>query len=84
MNTPQGKFDFGNSTLMRGGVWYWYYDSGDDRDKCLIDNPDIIRLPFDVPYDKLDWYSLNNPQKWVKKWFIYCKETLSKLEVSFR
>ena len=85
MNTPGGKFDFGNSTLMQGRVWYWYYDSGDDRDKCLADNPDIIRLPSDVPYDKLDWYSLNNPAKnWVKKWFIaYCKETLSKVRGKF-
>ena len=85
MNTPGGKFDFGNSTLMQGRVWYWYYDSGDDRDKCLADNPDIIRLPSDVPYDKLDWYSLNNPAKnWVKRWFIaYCKETLSKVRGKF-
>ena len=82
MNTPGGKFDFGNSTLMRGKVWYWYYDVGpEDRDKCLKDNPEIVKLPSDVPFDKISWYELNNPaQIWVRRWFIaYCKETLSKV-----
>ena len=86
MNTPGGKFDFGNSTLMRGKVWYWYYDVGpDDRDKCLKDNPDIIKLPSDVPFDKISWQDLNNPaQIWVRRWFIaYCKETLSKVRGKF-
>ena len=82
MNTPGGKFDFGNGTLTRGKVWYWYYEAeGADRDKCLKDNPDIIRLPSDVPFDKIGWTDLNNPaQQWVRRWFIaYCKETLSKV-----
>ena len=82
MNTPGGKFDFGNGTLTRGKVWYWYYETeGADRDKCLKDNPDIIRLPSDVPFDKIGWTDLNNPaQQWVRRWFIaYCKETLSKV-----
>jgi len=82
MNTPGGKFDFGNSTLMRGRVWYWYYDAGPgDRDDCLKNNPDIIKLPSDVPIDKLSWIDLNHPaQVWVRNWFIAsCKETLSKV-----
>jgi len=86
MNTPGGKFDFGNSTLMKGKVWYWYYDVGPgDRDKCLKDNPDIIKLPSDVPFDKISWQDLNNPaQVWVRRWFIaYCKETLSKVRGKF-
>jgi hypothetical protein len=86
MNTPGGKFDFGNSTLMKGKVWYWYYDVGpEDRDKCLKDNPDIIKLPSDVPFDKMSWHDLNNPaQIWVRRWFIaYCKETLSKVRGKF-
>jgi hypothetical protein len=86
MNTPGGKFDFGNSTLMKGKVWYWYYDIGpEDRDKCLKDNPDIIKLPSDVPFDKISWGDLNNPaQIWVRRWFIaYCKETLSKVRGKF-
>ena len=82
MNTPGGKFDFGNATLMRGKVWYWYYDTSQgDRDKCLKDNPDIIKLPSDVPFDNMVWTDLNNPaQQWVRRWFIaYCKETLSRV-----
>ena len=86
MNTPGGKFDFGNSTLMNGKVWYWYYDVGpEDRDKCLKENPEIIKLPSDVPFDKMSWHDLNNPaQIWVRRWFIaYCKETLSKVRGKF-
>jgi hypothetical protein len=86
MNTPGGKFDFGNSTLMKGKVWYWYYDTeGSDRDKCLADNPDIIKMPSDVPFNKMSWEDLNNPaQVWVRRWFIaYCKETLSKVRGKF-
>ena len=82
MNTPGGKFDFGNGTLSRGKVWYWYYDVGPEyRDKCLKNNPEIVKLPSDVPFDKISWYELNNPaQIWVRRWFIaYCKETLSKV-----
>ena len=86
MNTPGGKFDFGNGTLMKGRVWYWYYDTSDgDRDKCLKDNPDIIKMPSDVPFDKMSWTDLNNPaQVWVRRWFIaYCKETLARVRGKF-
>jgi len=86
MNTPGGKFDFGNSTMMKGRVWYWYYDVGpEDRDECLKNNPDIIKLPSDVPYDKISWLDLNNPaQVWVRRWFIaYCKETLARVRGKF-
>ena len=86
MNTPGGKFDFGNSTLMRGKVWYWYYDTTDGgRDKCLADNPDIIKLPSDVPFQKVSWISLNNPaQIWVRRWFFaYAKETLARVRGKF-
>lgn len=82
MNTPGGKFDFGNSTLMRGQVWYWYYDTeGADRDACLKDNPDIIKLPSDVPFDEMSWVDLNNPsQQWVRRYFTgYVKETLGRV-----
>jgi hypothetical protein len=86
MNTPGGKFDFGNSKLGQGQVWYWYYEvDGADRDKCLKNNPDIIRLPSDVPFDKISWSDLNNPaQQWVRRWFVaYCKETLSRVRGKF-
>ena len=86
MQTPGGKFDFGNNELMQGRVWYWYYDTGQgDRDKCLADNPDIIKLPSDVPYDILSWNDLNNPaQIWIRRWFTsYCKETLARVRGKF-
>ena len=42
-------------------VWYFYYDtSGGDREDCLKANPDIVKLPSDVPIDILDWSSLNS------------------------
>lgn len=86
MQTPGGKFDFGDNELMQGRVWYWYYDTSQgDRDKCLADNPDIIKLPSDVPYNQLSWDDLNNPaQIWVRRWFTaYCKETLSRVRGKF-
>jgi hypothetical protein len=86
LNTPGGKFDFGNSELAKGQVWYWYYDTSQgDRDKCLADNPDIILLPSDVPFNKMSWEKLNNPaQIWVRRWFIaYCKETLARVRGKF-
>ena len=86
LNTPGGKFDFGNSELAKGQVWYWNYDTSQgDRDKCLVDNPDIILLPSDVPFNSMSWYKLNNPaQVWVRRWFVaYCKETLARVRGKF-
>jgi hypothetical protein len=81
-NTPGGKFDYGDSELSRGKVWYWYYEvCGDERDLCLKDNPDIVKLPSDVPLSELMWIDLNEPAKiWVRRWFTaYCKETLARV-----
>jgi hypothetical protein len=86
LNTPGGKFDFGNAELAKGQVWYWYYDTSQgDRDKCLADNPDIVLLPSDVPFNKISWYKLNNPaQIWIRRWFTaYCKETLARVRGKF-
>lgn len=41
-------------------VWYWYYDTKGDRDKCLEANSDIIRLPSDPPTSRLKWENLND------------------------
>jgi len=42
-------------------VWYWYYDtSADDRDKCLEENNDIIKLPSDPPTKVLNWDKMND------------------------
>jgi hypothetical protein len=82
MQTPGGKFDFGNASLNHHQVWYWYYDVGpQDRDACLAANPDIIKLPSDVPMNSIGWVDLNDPaQQWVRRYFVAsCKETLSKV-----
>lgn len=82
MQTPGGKFDFGNSSLRNSQVWYWYYDVGpEDRDACLAANPDIIKLPSDVPMNSIAWADLNEPaQQWVRRYFVAgCKETLAKV-----
>jgi len=42
-------------------VWYWYYDTdGKDRDKCLEENSDIIKLPSDPPTSILEWGKMND------------------------
>jgi hypothetical protein len=82
-NTPGGKFNWSNYNLYNGkAVWYWYYDVGsDDRADCLKSNPDIIKLPTDVPIEELTWEDLNVPGKqWVRRWFTaYVKETLARV-----
>jgi hypothetical protein len=82
-NTPGGRFNWNNYSLYAGkAVWYWYYDVGtDDRANCLKANPDIIKLPTDVPIEDLTWEDLNTPgQQWVRRWFTaYCKETLARV-----
>ena len=86
LNVPGGRFDFGNAEMAQQRVWYWYYDTTQgDRDKCLADNPDIVLLPSDVPFNKISWYKLNNPaQVWVRRWFTaYCKETLARVRGKF-
>jgi hypothetical protein len=86
MNVPGGKFDFGNGTLRKGRVWYWYYDAcEEDKDDCLKNNPDIIQMPSDVPFQQMSWSDLNNPaQVWVRRWFTaYCKETLARVRGKF-
>ena len=79
-NVPGGKFDFGNISRNQYRVWYWYYNTN-NREDCLANNPDVVRLPSDIPLEKLRWDKLNNPSKtWVRRWFTaYCKETLSKV-----
>jgi hypothetical protein len=42
-------------------VWYWYYDtSADNRDKCLEENSDVVRLPSDPPTKILEWSKMND------------------------
>jgi hypothetical protein len=81
-NVPGGRFDWGTLGYNQYRVWYWYYDVDEhNRDACLKANPDIIKLPSDVPLDTLSWEDLNVPaQQWVRRWFTaYCKETLARV-----
>jgi hypothetical protein len=79
-NVPGGKFDFGSIAQKNYNVWYWYYDTM-DRDTCLKDNKDVIKLPSDVETEQLMWESLNKPaQNWVRKYLIaYAKEGLGRI-----
>jgi hypothetical protein len=83
MNTPGGRFNWNSySSYVGTKVWYWYYEvEGADRNKCLKMNPDIIRMPSDVPMDEMSWEDLNEPAKqWVRRWFFaYAKETLGRV-----
>ena len=66
-------------------VWYWYYET-DDRETCLAENPDIVRLPSDIPIDEMLWDELNNPaQTWVRRWFTsYVKESLGRVRGKYQ
>ena len=82
-NTPGGRFNWNQYSDYEGrAVWYWYYDTNpDDRNACLKANPDIIKLPTDVPIENLTWTDINVPgQQWIRRWFTaYCKETLARV-----
>jgi hypothetical protein len=80
-NVPGGRFDFGSIKNNNHKVWYWYYDKFDNRDDCLLQNKDIIRLPSDIEVEILTWDDLNKPaQNWVRKYFFsYAKEGLARV-----
>ena len=82
-NTPGGNFNWSNYSEYAGkAVWYWYYDvTPDSRADCLKNNPDVIKMPNEVPLEELTWSDLNVPaQQWVRRWFTaYVKETLGRV-----
>lgn len=72
LSTPGSRLSFGTGLGLVGNsisvagcqVWYHYYDtSGKDVDKCRLDNPDIIKLPNEVPLSRLDFSTFNEPTK---------------------
>jgi len=71
---PGSRINFGaagNNTVTGGKVWYHYYEttSSEDRQRCLNDNKDIIKLPSDVPIDVVNFSELNSPAKqWVREY----------------
>lgn len=76
LSTPGSKLTFGNG-VAHGGigagpssvglagcrVWYHYYETNGNTDECRKDNPDIIKLPNEVPLAKLDFSQFNEPTK---------------------
>lgn len=80
-NTPGGKFDFGNIQNNNYQVWYWYYETNNNRDECLEANKDIVKLPSDVTTEQLLWSDLNRPaQNWVRRYLMtYAKEALARI-----
>ena len=79
-NVPGGRFDFGSIKNNNYRVWYWYYDTT-DRDSCLDQNKDVIKLPSDIETEQLSWDMLNRPaQNWVRKYLIaFSKEGLARI-----
>jgi len=69
LSTPGSKLSFGHgiggTTNITGCVvWYFYYDtSSGNTDQCLLDNPDIIKMPNQVPLSKLEFSEFNEPTK---------------------
>jgi hypothetical protein len=84
-----GRNRFGGSgTDITGSrVWYHYYEttSEEDRQRCLNENKDIVKLPSDVPIDVVNYDELNSPSKqWVRDYFTaLCKETLGRIRGKF-
>lgn len=75
LSTPGSRLSFGSGLGTAGGlasslsiagcqVWYFYYDTtADNVDQCRKDNPDIIKLPNEVPLARLDFAAFNEPTK---------------------
>jgi hypothetical protein len=92
LSTPGSKFTFGNGVGSTGSlnltgcqVWYHYYDTDGNVDECRADNPDIIKLPNEVPLSKLDFSTFNEPTKTlVRKLFIgHAKKALGRTRGKF-
>lgn len=73
MSVPGSNFTLSNATGGGMGsvnmagcqVWYHYYDIGTsgNTNTCRADNSDIIKLPNEVPLNKLDFSTFNEPTK---------------------
>ena len=94
LSTPGSKFSFGqgiggvgSSINMTGcQVWYFYYDTNpENKDACLKDNPDIIKMPNQVPLSKLDYVDFNEPTKTLIRqlFFAEAKKMLGRVRGKF-
>ncbi len=77
MSTPGSKLSMGHGSSEAGNigitsgvglvgskVWYHYYETtADNLDACRKANKDIIKLPNEVPMDRLDFTDFNEPTK---------------------
>lgn len=71
LSVPGSKFSFGHGIGGPGSsinitgcqVWYFYYETEDNVDECRKNNPDIIKLPNEVPLSKLSFNDFNEPTK---------------------
>lgn len=72
LSVPGSQLSFGqgiggpsNSINMTGcQVWYHYYDTTpENADQCKKDNPDIIKMPNQIPLSKLDYAEFNEPTR---------------------
>ena len=89
---PGSRITFGLASLANGidvtgsRVWYHYYEAcEEDRQRCLNENKDVVKLPSDVPVDVVNYDELNTPSKqWVRDYFTaMCKETLGRVRGKF-
>lgn len=91
ISTPGSRLTFGNSlgnslSMVGCDVWYTYYDTTSDNvGQCRIDNPDIIKLPNEVPLSKLTFSEFNEPTKvLIRQLFIAeAKRTLGRVRGKF-
>lgn len=94
LSTPGSKFSFGqgiggvgSSVNLTGcQVWYFYYDTNlENKDACLKDNPDIIKMPNQVPLSKLDYVDFNEPTKTLIRqlFFAEAKKMLGRVRGKF-
>ena len=72
---PGSRITFGGAgqtnSVAGSKVWYHYYEttSEEERQRCLNDNKDIIKLPSDVPVDVVNYSELNSPSKqWIREY----------------
>lgn len=79
---------FGHQNNTAGSkVWYHYYEttSDEERQRCLNENKDIIKLPSDVPVDIVSYSELNTSSKqWVREYLTAkAMETLGRVRGKF-
>jgi len=72
---PGSRITFGGAgqtnSVAGSKVWYHYYEttSDEERQRCLNENKDIIKLPSDVPVDVVNYSELNSPSKqWIREY----------------